>query len=234
MHSPTIYLEFIRIATILISKLGNLLYGKHEELKKNYTLFIKPNSTPLLDSLMASTPGESATKSELPTPKPASIWGGDSSKKKKSSYRNNYYQELFSNPLEASSSSKFNVDSQNYFGSSRKSNNIIKDKLRVINENQAEKPYQSNSKLIPFTKKQFYFIFYLPRYLQTIGFPEKLNRDDSSEFNNFQPSSVSYEKTKKKAHDLISSTDAAHTIANHNDTWFIPVIVKDDKFYSLV
>jgi len=114
--------------------LGHHPHLRTEDSKKHYSTFIKPHSTPLLDSIMSSPKEriEHAAKSEVIAPHVMSFVG-EKSHGKKGSYRSNYYQELFSDPLDHSPSSKLvKTDKAIIFGSSKRGAN--QDDLQTIRD----------------------------------------------------------------------------------------------------
>lgn len=116
------------------------LKTEEKECKKNYNLFIKPQSTPLLDSL-TSSPNENIAKSEMPHHHNFGTLWGEKSTDKKSSYKNNYYKELFSDPLDDESPAlKADLKAEKEFRLKPKKNDKKNDLSREELEPVAEPP----------------------------------------------------------------------------------------------
>jgi len=186
-----------------------------EDSKKHYSTFIKPHSTPLLDSIMSSPQEriEHAAKSEVIAPHVMSFVG-EKSAAKKGSYRSNYYQELFNDPLDHSPSSKLvKTDKAIDFGSSKRGR--AQDDLQTIRED---------------AKNQNLHSFSMARSKASIKLDDKLRTEGDAMDDIFE---ANYDRTRrKKVYDFTKQSKPA--AADHQDErWYLPVNVKGGKFYSL-
>jgi len=202
-----------------------------EDSKKHYSTFIKPHSTPLLDSIMSSPREhiEHAAKSEVIVAPNVMSFVGEKSTGKKGSYRNNYYQELFSDPLDRSPSSKLvKTDKAIVFGSSKRGTN--QDDLQTIRDD------IKNQNVHSFKTSRSKFIFvesivYSPKDKTSIKLEDKLRTEGDAMDDIFE---ANYDRTRrKKVYDF--SKQSKPTAADHQDEkWYLPVIVRGGRFYSMV